>query len=119
MPHDPDMYRYYESVSENLVEHQTGGPSLGWLYQTLKETRSLSKKPSPKRPCLIFCGAEGTIVAIQEVQIRMDRWPNGQLHMMDNSRHVILYVVVEIRETVFSAILKHFEEVSAPALISR
>jgi lysophospholipase len=113
LTHDPDMYRYYQSVSENLVEHQTGGPSLGWLYQTLRETRRLSKTPSPNTPCITFCGAKDTIVTIPEVQKRMERWPNGRLQLMENSRHDVLYEVAEIREAVFSAILKHFEASSA------
>lgn len=117
LTHDPDMYRYYQSVSKNLVDHQTGGPSLGWLYQTLRETQRLSKKPSPDTPCITFCGAEDSIVAISAVEDRMKRWPNGQFNLVENSRHDVFYEVQKVRERAFSSILTHFAESAAPAAI--
>ena len=108
LTHDPEMYRYYQSVSENLEDQQVGGPSLQWLFQTLVETRRLSKVRSPDVPCLTFCGAEDSIVAIPAVRERMGKWHNGQLDLIPNARHDVLYETADIRDRVFGAIATHF-----------
>ncbi len=113
LTHDPNMYRYYQSISEELRDQQIGGPSLGWLYQTLKETSWLSKLVSPCTPCLTFCGAEDTIVAIPAVEDRMNRWANGTFNLVPDARHDVLYETEEIRRRVFDAMLQHFKHAGA------
>lgn len=108
LTHDESSYRYYQSVSENLEDQQVGGPSMGWLYQTLKETRALSKIESPDVPCITFCGAEDSIVAIPAVEDRMARWPRGKFELIPNARHDVLYEVASIRDRVFRQITELF-----------
>ena len=110
LTHDPDMYQYYVSISKSLVEHQLGGPSLNWLFQTLKETRSLSKTPSPDTPCITFCGGEDRIVAIPAVQKRMNRWPNGKFELLESVRHDVLCEIPTIRAKVLADICEHFSQ---------
>lgn len=106
---DPGMYRYYQKISESLVEQQIGGPSMAWLFQTLSETRSLSKLPSPDMPCITFCGAEDSIVAIPALKDRMARWPQGKFELIPNAKHDVLYEVPEVRDGVFAKMLDLFE----------
>lgn len=106
---DPRMYRFYQNVSENLPDQQIGGPSMGWLYQTLKETRFLSALPSPEVPSVAFCGENDTIVAVSAVKERMARWPSGQFELVPGARHDVLYATPTIREMIFHKILAHFE----------
>ena len=113
LTHDPEMYRYYQSISKNLEDQQIGGPSFGWLFQTLKETKQLAKMKSPDIPCLTFCGAEDTIVAIPAVERRMNRWQNGSLDFVPNARHDVLYEVENVRRHVFGAMIEHFERAVA------
>ncbi|MEP3328924.1 alpha/beta hydrolase [Sedimentitalea sp.] len=108
LTHDLGMYEYYQNISENLVDQQIGGPSMGWLYQTLKETRSLSKIPSPDIPCITFCGAEDSIVAIPAAQDRMARWSRGKLELVPNARHDVLYETPEVRDNTMSKICELF-----------
>ena len=110
LTHDPDMYQYYVSISKSLVEQQLSGPSMNWLFQTLKETRSLSKMPSPDTPCITFCGGEDSIVAIPAVQKRMNRWPNGKFELLESARHDVLCEVPSIRAEVLADICKHFAQ---------
>lgn len=109
LTHDPDMYQYYISVSESLPDQQIGGPSMGWLFQALRETRALSKLRSPDLPCITFCGAEDQIVAIPAIQDRMERWPRGKLELVKNGRHDVLCEIPDIRENVFNEINELFE----------
>lgn len=108
LTHDPDMYQYYINISETLADQQVGGPSMGWLFQALKETRSLSKMPSPDTPCITLCGAEDSIVSIPAVQERMTRWPRGKFELVESAKHDILYEIPRIRDEVFSKILGLF-----------
>lgn len=108
LTHDPDMYRYYMNVSESLPDQQIGGPSMSWLFQTLKETRALSKLQSPGIPCITFCGAEDEIVAISAIEDRMARWPGGKLELMQNARHDVLYETPSVRENVLAQICELF-----------
>mgnify|MGYP001627809529 CR=1 FL=1 len=105
---DPGMYRYYQKISESLVEQQIGGPSMAWLFKTLGETRSLSKLPSPEIPCVTFCGAEDSIVAISAVEDRMARWPRGKFELIPNARHDVLYEIPDVRDGVFAEMLELF-----------
>ncbi|MBK0328765.1 alpha/beta hydrolase [Rhodobacteraceae bacterium F11138] len=108
LTHDPDMYQYYINISESLVDQQVGGPSMGWLFQALKETRSLSKTPSPDIPCITFCGAEDSIVDIPAVRDRMSRWPRGKFELVENARHDVLHEIPRIRDDVLTKILDLF-----------
>ena len=97
-------YEHYIKISKSLSDQQIGGPSLGWVYQALKETRALSKLKSPSVPCVTFCGAEDVIVAIDAAKERMRRWRGGQLDLVENARHDVLCEVPEIRTKVISSI---------------
>jgi len=108
LTHDESSYRYYQSVSENLKDQQVGGPSMGWLHQTLKETRALSKISSPDVPCITFCGAEDSIVAVPAVEDRMARWPRGKFELIPNARHDVLYEVASVRERVLGQMSELF-----------
>ncbi|KAB7613761.1 alpha/beta hydrolase [Amylibacter sp. SFDW26] len=108
LTHDPGMYQYYINISKSLVDQQIGGPSMGWLFQTLKETRSLSKMSSPSIPCITFCGAEDSIVAAPAAQNRMARWPNGAFDLVQGAKHDVLYESPNIRESVIAKICDLF-----------
>ena len=103
LTHDPDTYQYYMNISKSLPDQVVGGPSMGWLFQTLKETRRLSKLPSPDLPCITFCGAQDEIVAIPAIRDRMERWTGGKLEMVSGGRHDVLYEIPEIRQHVMRA----------------
>jgi lysophospholipase len=110
LTHDHDMYQYYINISESLVDQQLGGPSMNWLFQTLKETRSLSKMPSPDTPCITFCGSEDSIVEIPAVKDRMKRWTNGKFKLIENAKHDVLCELPPIRNEVLVTICAHFTQ---------
>ena len=109
LTHDPAMYRYYVRVSEQLPEQQIGGPSMGWLFQALKETRALSKVSSPATPSVVFCGTEDSVVSTSAVQSRMSRWPLGRLELIQGARHDLLYETPEIRDRIIRQVCELFD----------
>lgn len=105
---DDDMYRYFIAQAQSLTTHQIGGPSLSWLYQTLRETRALSRLPSPDIPCLAFCGRRDAVIDLQRVEDRMERWPSGTLSMIDDGKHDLLSEMPTIRDDVIARIDSFF-----------
>lgn len=77
LTNDPKMYRFFVNQASTLNGHQIGGPSMAWLFETLKETKALSGIPSPRVPCITFCGANDTVVDISAARRRMMDWPGG------------------------------------------
>lgn len=51
---DEEAYQFLISLAQTLPELEVGGVSMGWLFQGLKESRSLSKLSSPDIPCISF-----------------------------------------------------------------
>ncbi|MEP4194375.1 MAG: alpha/beta hydrolase [Aliishimia sp.] len=112
LTHDPDMYQYYVNISKTLVDQQVGGPSMKWLFETLKETRSLSYMSSPDTPCITYCGAQDSIVAVPAIQKRMENWPLGKFKLLENSRHDVLCEVPNIRKNVLAEVCALFRQTS-------
>lgn len=108
---DPEMYRYW--INQGRVEPQlhTGGPSMGWLYQSLIEMRSLSKEPSPNMRCLAVYGDQEEVVDVAAIQERIARWPGGQIGVIKTAKHEIMLESADIRATVISRICGHFASV--------
>ncbi|SFE87870.1 lysophospholipase [Roseivivax sediminis] len=95
-----DNYNRWAAQGELASELHTGGPSFGWLYAALGETRKLSKIASPSVPSIAFYGDEEAFVSVQAIHDRMARWPNGKLVPLANCRHEILLETREVRQEV-------------------
>lgn len=108
LTNDPDMYQHWVSQALSLSELQIGGPSMGWLFQALRETRSLSGVASPQIPCISFCGDQDQIVDIPAIQNRMERWPGGSLELIKNAKHELFAESAEVRERIFAQIDRLF-----------
>lgn len=105
---DREMYQYFIKQAGSLQMHQIGGPSLGWLYETLQETRALSVMPSPDVPCVVFCGSRDTVIDLRCVEDRMACWPNGDLTMIENGKHDLMSDVPLIRDSILERIDSFF-----------
>lgn len=101
---DLEMYAYMVNQAKNAPRLHTGGPSMGWLYQTLKETHQLSRLPSPDLPCIAFCPDQDELICVSAVQDRMACWPGGRIEMIHGAKHNLLLETPEIRDRVISKI---------------
>lgn len=109
---DQDMYQYFVNQAKTLVDHQIGGPSLGWLFQILKETRAVAKLKSPDVPCITFCGDQDKVVDIPTVKERMAHWPTGKLELIPNGKHDLFSEGPQIRQKVMADIFSLFCRIS-------
>lgn len=108
LTNDPEMYQHWVNLAKNLPDRQTGGPSMGWLYQSLREMRSLSRMTSPDIPCISFCGTQDHIVGIAAIHDRMNRWPGGIYKVIDNAKHELLLEMPTVRQSVMAEICDLF-----------
>lgn len=110
LTNDPDMYQYFIRQAKTLTDHQIGGPSMGWLFQTLKETKALSQMPSPDVPCFALCGTRDELIEASVVQQCMARWPSGQFEQIQDAKHDLLSETSSIRQSAVAKITQHFKE---------
>lgn len=108
MTNDENMYRYWTQQAHAQPDLLIGGPTMGWLFQSLKECKSLSTLRSPNIPCIVFRGDDDVDVDIQAIKDRMANWPNGRFEQIPNAKHDVLNEIPEIREDVLSKILDLF-----------
>lgn len=108
MTHDPDMYQYWVDQAEALPELPTAGATMNWLFEALKECRSLSKTGSPDVPCAVFCADKDEDIDIRAIQDRMEAWPNGSCELFENSKHELFLEVPDIRANVMNQIFELF-----------
>lgn len=106
---DPDMYEYFLRQLKVQKQHQIGGPSMGWLLETLRESHRLSKEQLPETPTLVFYGEDDTIVDTNSVDLRMGRWKNGKLIKFDGAKHDLFTEVRAVRNEVTRHIDEHFQ----------
>jgi lysophospholipase len=101
---DEDMYQYMIDQLNAHPELGLGGPSMRWLHEALRETRDLSRMPSPNVPCLTVMGTDEDIVDPARVYLRMANWPNGRLELIAGGRHEVLMESQNMRTRVLKMI---------------
>lgn len=105
---DPDMYRYFVRQASTLKDRQIGGPSMGWLHQTLREAHALSGVVSPDIRCLTLVGCEDVVIDLQRIEERMGHWSKGRLVSIERAKHDLLSENPDIREAVITQIDEFF-----------
>ena len=81
---------------------------MAWLYESLKECRSLSKRGSPDIPCIVFFSDNDQDIDIRAIQNRMERWPNGSCELIQNSKHELFLETPDIRARAMTKIRELF-----------
>jgi len=104
LTNDPDMYEYYIRQAVSVPEIQIASPSMGWLYQSLKECRDLGKISSPDTPCVAFWGDNDSVVSSRIIKDRMDTWRGGSFKLIENGKHDLLCDTFEVRNSVTNCI---------------
>ncbi len=90
----------YEFMQRQLTLHPDlaiGGPTLTWLREALRETRALSRMPSPALPCLTMLGRWERIVHIGAIHDRMGRWPGAAFDLAEDAEHELMMENAAIR----------------------
>ncbi|PIE10235.1 MAG: lysophospholipase [Rhodobacterales bacterium] len=107
---DPATWDWMRTQVASHPELSLGGPSLHWLDEALKETRSLSLMPSPRTPVVTFLGTDEKIVDPSRIETRMAHWPEGELVVLDGLRHEVLMEPPEVRGPSMRKIVDLFDQ---------
>ncbi|WP_417818529.1 alpha/beta hydrolase [Tritonibacter scottomollicae] len=100
---DADMYQYCVDQASTHGELLLGGPSMGWLFEALKETKTLKRMSSPDIPCICFCGDQDHIVDISAIESRLVEWKKGEFQMIEGVKHELLFETPETRNVILSS----------------
>lgn len=109
LTNDPDMYQYMIDQTRACPELGLGGPSLHWLHEALKETRELSRRPSPDLPCLTFAGTAEEIVDIPRIEARIAEWPGAQMEWIEGGKHEVMMEDRETRNRIFDRMCRFLD----------
>ncbi|MEO1563204.1 MAG: alpha/beta hydrolase [Pseudomonadota bacterium] len=110
LTHNAAMYEYWVRQAKIAPELQIGGPTMTWLFEALLECRKLSSVPSPKTPCITFCGELDRLVDNDSIKARMAGWRNGEFSMIRNAKHDVLTEIPEIGGDVMSRVFDFFDK---------
>lgn len=110
---DPEMWDYMRRQVMTEPDLQLGGPSLNWLHEALGECRSLSRRASPKIPCICFVGSNERIVDVDRIRARMARWSSGRLDVVPDGEHEVLMETPGTRARVSAEMIAHFDQATA------
>lgn len=105
---DPTMFERLVSQARALPEQQTGAPSMGWVFEALKECRALRGLPSPSIPCATFCGERDIVVDLAAIRHRMGRWPTGRLEMIIGAKHDLFSETPRVQGQLLDALCRLF-----------
>lgn len=97
----------YAWMQDHVAKHPelvVGGPSLSWLREALYEIRSFQKIDAPLPECLCFLGSEEKIISPKAVHRVMEKWPNGELVVLQGAEHEILLESPKILGAVWARI---------------
>ena len=106
---DPEMWAFMVGQLEAHPDLALGGPSVTWLYTSLRECAALQGLPAPATPTLTFLGADERIVATEPVHALMGRWQNGQLIVVPKAEHEIMMEIPATRADFYARSIAHFQ----------
>ena len=107
---DREMHDYMLSQLQAHPELALGGPDLHWLHEALRETRALSRMPSPALPCLTIMGSREEIVDQDRIRARMAAWPGGTLEVVQGARHELLFEDARTRARLADRIARFYAQ---------
>lgn len=106
---DENRYAFLQKQAREHPDLTLGGPSMDWLYASLRETRALQAMAPPKVPVVTFLGTHERIVDPAPIHALMGRWGDlGRLEMVEGAEHEVLMEPPETRARVNGALADLF-----------
>ncbi|ANP38299.1 hydrolase [Phaeobacter gallaeciensis] len=110
LTNDADMYRFMQEQLEAQPDLTLGGPTVHWLSEGLQECAALAQRPSPALPCITFLGSDEQIVNTDAIKDRMQRWPGGELDLVQGAQHEVVMEGPAIRQHTFDRMCALFDQ---------
>ncbi|GHA62454.1 hydrolase [Amylibacter ulvae] len=90
LTNNADEYAMIRKQISSFPDLELGGPSVHWMRKAMEETATLCEMPAPKTDCLCFLGSNEQIVDKDCIRNVMNKWPNGELVILDNAQHEVM-----------------------------
>ncbi|MGR3492451.1 MAG: alpha/beta fold hydrolase [Shimia sp.] len=100
---DRDQWDYMVAHAREEPIVHLGGPSVHWLREAFGEIETLKRRESPTHPAICWVGSGERIVDPAAIHDRMERWPNGALHIAEGAEHEITMELPDVRTGFFDA----------------
>lgn len=110
---DPTVWDWMQGQLRRCPDIVIAGPTIGWVAESLAETRALAQVPSPKVPCITALGGNERIVNRAAIESRMAGWPGGTLIHLPGAEHEVLMETAPKRDLFLSAVLDLFSRHTA------
>lgn len=110
LTNDRESYKLMQDQLIAKPELALGGATVGWLGEGLKDCAALAAMDSPAMPCITFLGTMEQIIDCPAVHDRMDRWPGGELEMLEGVRHEVMMETPDVRTHVFDRMCRLFDQ---------
>jgi lysophospholipase len=105
-----NMYGRIKNQLNSYPELMLGSPTLGWMYETLKECERLAKIIAPPVPSLVLVGSNETIIDTLAIRKRISEWDIGKLVTVQNAKHELIMEVKKVRDQTVNLIGDFFEQ---------
>lgn len=110
LTNDRESYQFMRDQMIAQPDLVLGGPTIGWLGEGLKDCAILAAMDSPALPCITFLGSQEQIVDCPAVHDRMNRWPGGELVMLEGVQHEVMMEPQDVRTRVFDSMCSLFDQ---------
>jgi len=94
----PDMYAVIRNQLSSYPELILGGPTIGWIYESVKECQKLLSSLSPTTPSLVLIGSNEHIIDLSIIRKRIQQWDQSELTIIAEARHELIMEVEKIRQ---------------------
>lgn len=106
LTHDEEMYAYWALQASEQPSLLIGGPSMGWLFEAMRESTRLSEFSCPNVKSLVIWGDEDDVMDQREIERRRGSWPDVQFQEFTGARHDVLSELPEIRNAATNRIVR-------------
>lgn len=110
LTNDSVMYERWRQQGRLIPDLHIGGPSMGWLFAALKETKALSKKRSPRMNAIVLVGDQEEVVSVEAINSRVKTWPDCTQLTIPNAKHELFLEVPKVRSLAFDQISRFFAD---------
>ncbi|MGV6840206.1 MAG: alpha/beta hydrolase [Planktomarina sp.] len=105
--HEP-THTYMRAQVRKVTDLATGGPSIAWVGEALREMRRLAAMPAPNVPALTFVGTAERIVDPKRIGAKMVQWPGGRMESIQGAKHEIMMEIPSTTQQFYDQTFEFF-----------
>lgn len=105
---DPERFDWFRAHVATHPDLGLGGPTFGWLHQSMREFLRIAQSPAPKLPTRIHLGTAERIVCPATIRRYAAAWSTASLVEHDGAEHEVMMERPAIRHAVIDDLIGFF-----------